>query len=412
MAVLSPTWQSLITELVPREEYAAATRLDMVSVNVARAAGPALAGVVIARWGIPPVFALTAVTAGFLAVVLLAWRRRRVVHGEREPFLPALAAGGRYVRHEPVVRRILLRLATFMAPACAVWALLPLIADRQLGLAADGYGLLFAALGLGAVVGALGLGWVRKHLTSNAVLGFAAVSFALAFGSLVLAPNLWVALPLLVVCGFGWTATVSTIISELQLFLPGWVRARAIAIYLMVFLGSQAVASPIWGLVTQQLGLPTAILSAALLVLVSAGCGLVLRVPESQHLDRAPLAYWGVASLALVPEPDAGPIVVSIEYEVEPAQEGEFLTAMESMRRSRLRSGASRWDLYRVGESPSRFLEQFQVPSWQEHERQHDGRLTADDRAIEDAVHAHIVGTPRTQHLLPPGEPHSAVSDG
>jgi MFS family permease len=91
--------------IVPRNELAAATRLDMVSVNVARAAGPALAGFVIARWGVPPVFAITAVAAGFLAIVLLAWRRPRATHGEREPFLPALVAGGRYVRHEPVVRK-------------------------------------------------------------------------------------------------------------------------------------------------------------------------------------------------------------------------------------------------------------------------------------------------------------------
>jgi MFS family permease len=409
-AMLTTTWQALISELVPRNELAAATRLDMVSVNVARAAGPALAGLVIAHSGVPPVFAMTAVAASVLAVVLLAWRRPRVMHGEREPFVPALVAGGRYVRHEPVVRRILLRFATFMAPACAVWALLPLIASRQLGLDADGYGLLFAALGLGAVIGALCLGRVKRHLSSNGVLGLAATSFALAFGSLVLAPNPWVALPLLVVCGFGWTATVSTVISELQLFLPGWVRARAIAIYLMVFLGSQAVASPIWGLVTQHFGLRVAILAAASLVGVSAAAGLVLKVPENEHLDRSPVAYWGAATVALEPEPNAGPIVVSIEYEVSADQEAGFLLAMESMRRSRLRSGASRWDLYRVGESPDLFLEQFQVPTWQEHQRQHDGRLTAEDQAIEDAAFAHIVGTPRTQHLLPPGTPRNSLS--
>ena len=409
-AVLATTWQAMITELVPRSELAAATRLDMVSVNVARAAGPALAGFVIARWGIPPVFAMTAVTAGFLALVLLAWRRPRVRHGEREPFIPALVAGGRYVRHEPVVRRILLRFATFIWPACAVWALLPLIASDQLGLDADGYGLLFASLGFGAVIGALCLGWVRQHLSSTAVLGLAGVSFALAFGSLAVAPNGWVAIPLLVVCGFGWTATVATIISELQLFLPGWVRARAIAIYLMVFLGSQAVAAPIWGQVTQHLGLRVAIVAAAALVAASAAGGLVLKVPESQHLDRAPLAYWGVAPVVLEPEPNAGPIVVSIEYEVSPDDEADFLLAMESMRRSRLRSGASRWDLYRVGERPDLFLEQFQVPTWQEHQRQHDGRLTGEDQAIEDTAFSHIVGTPRTKHLLPPGTPRNSLS--
>jgi MFS family permease len=358
-AMLSPTWQALITELVPRNEFAAAARLDMVSVNVSRAAGPALAGLVIAYWGVPPVFAMTAVCSCFLAVVLLAWRRPRITHGEREPFMPALVAGGRYVRHEPVVRKILLRFATFMVPACAVWALLPLIASQQLGLNADGYGLLFAALGLGAVIAALCLGWVKQHLSSNGVLELAAISFALAFGSVVVVPNAWVTLPLLVVCGFGWTGTVATIISELQLFLPGWVRARAIAIYLMVFLGSQAIASPIWGLITRHLGLRVAILAAAALVGISAVAGLALRVPENEHLDRTPLAYWGPATVALEPEPDAGPIMVSIEYEVPADQETDFLLAMEKMRRSRLRSGASRWDLYRVGESPDLFLEQF-----------------------------------------------------
>ena len=401
-AMLSPTWQALISELVPRNELAAATRLDMVSVNVARAAGPALAGVVIAHWGVPPVFALNAVCVSVLAVVLLAWRRPRVARGEREPFLPALRAGGRYVRHEPVVRRILLRFATFMVPACAVWALLPLIASRQLGLSADGYGLLFAALGLGAVVGALGLGRVRQYVSSNGVLGLAAAVFAVAFALLALAPSPVLAFPLLVACGFGWTATVSTTISELQLFLPGWVRARAIAIYLMVFLGSQSIASPAWGQVTQHFGLRSALLTAAVLVALSSLAGLVLRVPESEHLDRSPAAYWGPASVALEPDPDAGPVMVSIDYEVDPDSEVDFFAAMEAMRRSRLRSGATHWDLFRVGECPNLFVEQFRVPTWREHQHQHDGRLTTEDQTIEDVAFSHVVGAPRTRHLLPP----------
>ncbi len=253
-AVIAPTWQALITELVPRRELAAATRLDMVSVNVARAAGPALAGVLIARWGVPWVFAMTAAAAAVLAVVLLAWRRPTTTSGERDPFLPALVAGGRYVRNEPTVRRILARFAAFVVPACAVWALLPLIASQQLGLSANGYGLLFAALGSGAVLAALGLGRVKTRLSSNAIVGAAAVGFGVAFAALALVPGLWAALPLLVVCGFAWTATVSSVISELQLFLPSWVRARALAIFLMVFLGSQAFAAPVWGLVTAEVG--------------------------------------------------------------------------------------------------------------------------------------------------------------
>ena len=400
-AMLQPPWQALITELVPRSEFAAATRLDMVSVNVSRAAGPAIAGFVIATWGVPPVFALNVVTGCVLAVILLAWRRPATQPAQRERFLPALRSGGRYVRHEPVVRTILSRFAVFIFPAAAVWALLPLIASRQLGLTASGYGILFAALGVGAITAALGLGRVKQRLSSNAVLAWAGTVFAVALGGVSLASSIWVAVPLLIVCGFGWTATVATVISELQYFLPGWVRARAIAIYLVVFLGTQSVAAPIWGLVTQYAGLQIALAVAAALIGVSVLAGLVLRVPDSQGLDRSPLAYWDTPRLQVDPDSGSGPILVSIQYAVDDESRLEFLGAMRAMRRSRLRSGSTRWDLYRVGEDPHLFVEQFEVPSWQEHEHQHEGRLTAEDKSIEDAAFAHIVGSPQTHHLLP-----------
>ncbi|WP_231930478.1 MFS transporter [Friedmanniella luteola] len=402
LAMLSPTWQSLITELVPREEFAAATRLDMVSVNVSRAAGPAIAGWIIATWGVAPVFALTAAAGAVLLVILLTWRRSTAARAvQRERFVPALRSGSRYVRHEPVIRAVLLRFASFVFPAGAVWALLPLIASRQLGLAASGYGLLFSALGIGAVTAALGLGRVKRQLSSNQVLAVAGSGFAVAFAGVAVTSSIWVALPLLVVCGFCWTATVATVISELQLFLPGWVRARAIAIYLMVFLGTQAVAAPVWGLVTQYTSLRTALLAAAVLLVVSVLLGLVLRVPESEGEDRSPLAYWDTPRLQVDPFTAGGPVVVSVEYEVSDLDRDAFLDAMRGMRRSRLRSGASRWELYRVGEDRHRYVEQFEVPSWEEHERQHEGRLTAEDKAIEDAAFAHVTGSPRTQHLLP-----------
>lgn len=397
-----PTWQPLITELVPRDQLAAATRLDMVSVNVARAIGPALAGAIIAIWGVPPVFALTAVCAGVLASILLAWRRPAPDTTDRERFLPALRAGGRYVRHEPAVRVMLLRIVLFVAPAAALWALLPLIASQKLGLAAGGFGLLFAALGLGAVIGALTLGRVAARVPSNPLLCLVGLAYAAALAALMVAPGLFAAMPLLVVAGFGWTATVSTVNAELQLFLPGWVRARAIAVYLMCFLGTMAVCSPLWGALTQRVGLTTAILTAAALVAVGAVAGLAVRIPESASLDRGALVYWNDPSLGFDPEPDAGPVQVIVEYQVPPDREAPWLEAMAAMRRSRLRSGAFRWELYRVGERPDRFVEIFAVGSWAEHERQHQHRLTAEDQAIEEAAFSYALGTPRGEHLIPP----------
>lgn len=246
MALQVPTWQSLIPEVVPRDQIGPAARLDMISVNVARAIGPAIAGALIALFGVPAVFAANACCVAVMAVILLLWRRPREGNVNRERFLPALRAGGRFVRHEPVVRRILARLALFVAPATAMWALLPIIAAQRLGVAAGGYGLLFGALGVGAVSGALLIPKVKDQISANGLLAVAALAYAIALAITVLVPVYGVALLALVVCGLGWTVTASVLVAELQMFLPAWVRARAVAIYMMTFTASQAVASPIW----------------------------------------------------------------------------------------------------------------------------------------------------------------------
>ncbi len=403
LAVQLPAWQPMITELVPREQIPAATRLDMVSVNASRAVGPAIAGWIIAAWGVPFVFAFNAACMVFLAAVLLAWRRSpTTATARREPFLPALRAGARYVRHDPSVRRIIGRLAIFVAPGTALWALLPLVASRQLGLAAGGYGLLFAALGLGAVAGALILGHVRRHLSSNTVLAVSTLLYGASFALVMVAPGLAVALPLLVLAGFGWTAIASTLVAELQLCLPGWVRGRALAVYMMTFMGCPAVFSPVWGTIAQRSGLATAVYLSAALLGVAALAGRWLPVPESADVDRTQLAYWMHESLPFEPDPDAGVVQVVLEYHVLPEQEADWLTAMAAMRASRLRSGAFRWELYRVGERPDHFLEIFAVASWEEHQRQHAGRLTAEDQAIEEAAFGYCVTRPTGAHLLPP----------
>ncbi len=91
-----------------------------------------------------------------------------------------------------------------------------------------------------------------------------------------------------------------------------------------------------------------------------------------------------------------------VYYTVTPERQAAFLEAMEQVRRSRLRTGATRWELYQDGERPDRFLEIFSVPSWEEHLRQHAGRLTAADRAIEETTHAYSDPPPWADHLLPP----------
>jgi hypothetical protein len=125
-------------------------------------------------------------------------------------------------------------------------------------------------------------------------------------------------------------------------------------------------------------------------------------VPELGHLDRGPAIYWPEPRLALDPEPDSGPVLVTVEYTIAADREQAFLEAMNHLGQSRRRTGATRWELYRDGDQPNRFLELFSVPSWQEHVRQHEGRLTGTDQDIEEAALAFSDPPPRAEHLLPP----------
>src|SRR4029450_5450173 len=402
-AVQLPTWQALIPELVPRPQLRAASRLDMVAVNLGRSVGPALAGLVIAASGVPVVFALNALSGVFLAVALLFGAGPQPASQDRrERFVPALRAGGRYVWHEPIVRRILLRVILFITPGMVLWALLPLIASQRLGLGAAGYGALFGALGAGAIVAFLVLGRVRDRLPTNGLLIAAGIVFAAALALIVLVSNFLLALPILLFAGLARTPVISPCTAEMQLFLPVWVRARGLAIYLVTFTGSMTVGALIWGLVAEGVGLQLTFFTAAVVMLAGVVAGLFWRVRETGHLDREPAIYWPEARLAFDPEPDAGPVLVTVEYIVAPNREEAFLDAMNRLQQARRRTGATRWELYRDGDRPDRFIEAFAVPSWEEHLRQHEGRFTGADREIEEAALAFSDPPARAEHLLPP----------
>jgi len=401
-AVQLPTWASTIPDLVPRSELRAASRLDLVSVNVSRAIGPAIAGFVIAHLGgASVVFALNAVSVVFLAIALLAWRRVNPELASRERFVPALRAGARYVWHEPVIRRIMLRAILFVIPAMALWALLPLIASEHLGQGADGFGLLFAALGTGAVLGAL----VLRRLTTvstNGILLAATVLYAATMAIIIMIPSFAAALATLVLNGLAWMAITSTLQAEMQLVLPAWVRARGMAIYVVIFMASQTTGALVWGLVANRFGLRPAVLVAACVVLAAALAGLIWRLPETGHLDPQPAVYWTDPRLAFDPEPDTGPVLVAVHFTVAAERQSQFLAAMDQLRLSRLRTGATRWELYRDAEHRDRFVEIFRVSSWEEHLRQHEDRLTATDQVVEEAALAFSDPPAYGDHLLPP----------
>ncbi len=414
-ALNGPAWQAILPDLVERQELSAAVSLNATGFNVARAVGPALGGFVVAAAGPAAVFLLNA--ASFVGVLgaIYRWRSVRALSDTPpEDMLGATAAGLRYVRDAPALQAVLVRIGVFMLGASALWALLPVMARRELGLDATGYGIILGSLGLGAVGGALVLPRLTRTLPIDRLTAAATVVFAGA--TLALATLRF--MPLLVVCiaagGVAWMAMMSGLTVAATTAAPTWVRARALGTYLFVFQGMMAAGSFAWGALAEQIGNGPALAVAALALVV--GLAAMVRWPlhQVQGLDLTPSGHWNDPQVALTPALADGPVLVTVEYRVPAEQAGEFTVAMEAMRRFRRREGAIRWGFFRDLGDPDRYLETFVVPSWAEHLRQH-ARVTVDDQATEAHTHTFLQAgvAPVTAHLIaahtfdgqPPAEP-------
>jgi MFS family permease len=316
-----------------------------------------------------------------------------------------LAVG--YVRASPAMLRVLARTALWVLPASALWALLPVVANSRLKLSSTGYGILLAALGVGAILGAWQLGRIRARLSSTSLLVLAAAGYALALVVLAVGRSTPIALVVLVLAGAGWTGVLATLNAIAQLILPGWVRARALAVYLLVFQGGQAVGSLVWGAVAGWISTEASLLAAAAVLLLGLATLPILRLPDPDRVDPSPSTHWPTPELALEPDQQSGAVLVTVEYRVLPNCVDDFLEVMAHASRSRLRTGALRWGLYRDGAQTDRFLELYLVPSWREHVRQHEHRQTVSDRNREEAVSKLLVEPPQAGHLFSQQTPSS-----
>jgi len=401
-AMQMPAWQALIPELVPRALLPGAAALGSININIARAVGPALAGLLITHLGVAWVFALNCVTFAVFGAVLLAWRRPTPDDdgSDAERFLPALRAGGRYVHHSPVVRRILLRLSLFVVPANVLWALLPLLATRQLGLDSSGYGLLLAALGAGSIAGAFALPRLRVRWSTDALLVSSSLVYGLALVVLAVTHSTLVALPMLLAAGGALITVLANLNAVTLAFLPAWVRARALSIYQIVMFGSMAAGALLWGVVGNRVGLTTTFLTAGALLLIGGATVTAWPLLDIRGIDTSPGPVLPDPQLVLEPTDYEGPVLVQVTYWVAPDLEETFLQALPAVRRSRLRTGASGWNLYRHGEQENTFIEQFTVPSWDEHLRQHTGRLTTNDQHVLAVASDLSSPAPVVAHLL------------
>ncbi|HXO25169.1 MAG TPA: MFS transporter, partial [Streptosporangiaceae bacterium] len=386
-ALTSPTWQTLQPELVSPAERPQAISLGSVNQNLARAVGPAIGGALLAATGAGTVFLVNAVTFVAVIGVIAAWRSARAPGVlPREHVGEAIRAGGRYIAGSPVLRVILARAGLFIVFASAIWALLPLVAETTLHLGSGGYGLLLGSVGIGAVAGAALLPRLRARLSPDVMLaagsiGMAAVTLVLAYAHLTAAVAV-----ALVVAGVCWILALSTLNSLYQLSLPGWIKARGMSFYLMVFQGGGAVGSAVMGLIAAQAGLSVTLTIAAAGLALSPLAGLAWRFRPIPPEGLLPAGDWPAPQLAADQAPD-GPVLVSVEYRAQPGLEAELMTALQRTRFSRRRTGATSWRAWQDAGDPSRILEEFVVASWDEHLLQHD-RVSRRDQDRLDRIRA------------------------
>jgi MFS family permease/quinol monooxygenase YgiN len=403
-AMMTPAWAATLPELVPREELQPAVALNSMGVNVSRAVGPALAGVIVTAAGPAAAFFLNAVSFLGIVVVLARWRRPAAAGAlPAERLGGAMRAGLRYVREAPQLQAVMVRAIAFFAFASATWALLPLVA-RESGGGAQVYGVLLACIGAGAVGGAVLLPRLRERWSRDALVRAATALYAGAMLAAAAGGTLAVLVPAMVATGAAWIAVLSSLHVSAQTSVPAWVRARALSIYLVTFAAGTTGGSVLWGAVAARTSVAAALALAAAGALLAVAATWRRSLGGAEAADRtAPLA-WPEPQTAVEVEPDRGPVLITVEYRVAPEDAAAFVAAMQELRRVRRRDGAMAWGLYEDAADPGRYVESFVVESWAEHLRQHH-RATVADGELQARVRAFHRGAqpPRVSHLLAAG---------
>lgn len=400
-ALNAPAWQSIVAELVPRAELTPAISLQSASINLARSVGPAIGGLLIVAGGPGVNFALNAISFCGVMAVLYRWRRQPVANVlPAERMLSAMRTGLRYVRHTPAVLAVLARSSAFTIFASALLSLLPALARFELGRGPTGYGLLLGLFGAGAVLTAILLPRLRAKHPAERIVALAIFVFAGALVALAWIPYLAVAELAVFMAGGAWLTLLSTFNSSIQAIVPSWVRGRVISVSILVFFGCMATGSAIWGYIATVSGLSTAFSIAAIGLLLGLRVTYYLRIARGDTLDLSPSVNWPGPTVREF-EHHRGPVVVMVEYQIDPTRVRHFRRVMQLVRRIRRRDGAVNWGLLGNVNDAGRYTETFVVESWIQHLRQHE-RVTMADRAVLDKARSfHVAGErPLVSHFI------------
>lgn len=401
-ALTFPTWQAIVPQLVAKQDLSPAVTANSVGVNVSRAIGPALAGEIVGPLGIAAPFWIGAISNLGVIGALVWWHppHKTAQHLPVERFGSAIRAGFRHARNNPRLHATLIRAAAFYLFASAYWALLPLVTRSQIDGGPGLYGDLLGTIGIAAVGGAFALPWLKARLGPDRLVAAGTIGTAVAMILFGLARDSAIAILASILAGATWIAVLSSLNVSGQMSLPDWVRGRGIAIFVTVFFGSLSLGSATWGEVAAIVGLPIAHFLAAAGALLAIPLTWRYKLLSGPDIDLTPSLHWPAPIATHEIEEDRGPVLVTVEYRIDPPHRAEFLAALENLGRERRRDGAYAWGVFEDAAEEGRMLETFLVESWLEHLRQHE-RVTNADRVVQDAVNRfHTAGIPKVTHLI------------
>jgi predicted MFS family arabinose efflux permease len=400
-AMTAPAWQSVVSQLVPKADLPTAVAANSVGINVSRAIGPALGGIVIGAVGIAAPFWLDAFSNIGVIAALIWWQAPKKSGSTLPPesFWGAIRDGLRYARYNSHLRATLVRTIAFFVFGSAYWALLPLVARTRIAGGPALYGVLLGAIGTSAVGGAFLLRRLRKKLGADSLVAAATLGTAAATALFAVARHPATAILASFIAGASWIAAVSSLNVSAQVALPEWVRGRGLAMYVTMMFGALSIGSALWGQLAVVAGIPAALLVAAAGAVIGIALTRRWKLQTGANVDFSPSQLPDPITTHAI-EADRGPVMVMVEYRIDPNNRTEFLRALRQASGERRRDGAYDWGIFEDPADESRFVETFLTDSWLEHLRLHR-RVTKADRITEQAVRRFQIGEgPKTTHLI------------
>jgi MFS family permease len=383
-AMMRPAFSASVPAFVPREDLHKAVTLNSLSTNASKAIGPAIGGFIIAWAGPHVVFAINAGSFIFIFVVLLLRFPKRIGIPSQLPpqrFTQALKSGLVYTMHDPDLRSVLIRCMVFFAFASAFWSLMPALLIRNFNSSAQTYGAMMALTGIGSVIGAMCMPLLYKIWSRNRLFTFSSGLYGLGMMLMASAGELWAVCLTAILLGVAWITGFSVLIVTCQLAVPDWVRARALAIFMLAYGASATPSSAFWGHLADQLSITNSMAIAGLGALATVLLGRWLPL-SNDNRDHTP-----TVSQRAIPENNIGykdgPVTVTREYNITAQNRDEFRSLMEKVRAIRKRNGVLSWQLDEV--SQGHYKETVVIENWLDYLR-HRERMTVDDHRLEEQI--------------------------